>query len=349
MSREYRQQFADPLGGIIFDPTGARLLAQAFGAPTNSIPGYQPGCIYQDLTNAVAYINAGTLASSTFVAMQSSTTGTFTTVVSTAYNASAAAATFTIKSNTASALGITDGTTVGLTVDTRNTIANVSNFLFTAFAPTIATAAAAHLNPTVQIGAKTITYTGTNTVTSSLGVGLHIGIPTFTDASAGTLSLASNLHVAAVANAGGSLTLTASRMISTGVTDCYLTNAGVWTDTACWGYGKKLLDRGIEKTNLLIDTVLDKLRPTAWQYRDVMPIPTLQEDGSRGVQHMPIDDRGRDRVGIVYDDLPEELRAPGEEKGVSVGVLVSFALAALKQLRDRNADLEARLAKLEAA
>jgi hypothetical protein len=57
-----------------------------------------------------------------------------------------------------------------------------------------------------------------------------------------------------------------------------------------------------------------------------------------------IDDRGRERVGVVYDDLPEELRAPGEERAVSPGILASFALAAIKMLRDENRALQDRLA-----
>lgn len=314
------------------------------GAPSGTT-GYAPGCIFTRVDGSAGtamYINEGTSSAAVWVAIGSAASATIGTLVNTAINASAAAATLTLKANTALAWSVTDGTTSVLKIDTRNTIADVSNFVFTAAAPTIATAAAAHLNPTVQIEAKTVTYTGTNTVTSSLGAGLHIGIPTFTDASAGTLSLASNLHVAAVAAAGGSLTLSAARMISTGVADCYLTNAGVWTDTACWAYGKEGLDRS-GKAAKAIDGVLAKIQPATWKYRG--KFETVGADGALTVQ--ALDDRNRDRVGIVYDDLPDELRAPGEEKAVSTGILASFALAAVKRLSDQNDELRQRIAKLE--
>lgn len=245
--------------------------------------------------------------------------------------------------NTAAALEITDGTTALVAFDTRNTIADVSNVKINPIAPTIATAAAAHLNPSLQIAAKTVTYTGTNTVTSSHGVGLHIGIPTFTDASAGTLSLASNVYVAAVAAAGGSLTLTAARMIATGVSDCYLTNAGVWTDTACWEYGKEMVNRSLWDAYHAIEDVLEKIVPATWKYRDTFEYIDAE---TQQPMLMGMDDRGRERVGIVYDDLPGELRAPGEERGVSPGILASFCLAAVKMLADKNRDLETRLVAL---
>ena len=70
--------------------------------------------------------------------------------------------------------------------------------------------------------------------------------------------------------------------------------------------------------------------------------------GSRNstVSEPNVDPFGRERVGIVYDDLPGELRAPGEERGVSPGILASFALAAIKMLTDKNRELEARLVAL---
>lgn len=232
-----------------------------------------------------------------------------------------------VQANTAAALEVYDGTTKLLAVDTRNTIADVSNVKLTGAPTTIASATAAHINATLNIAAKTITYTGTATVTSSFGAQLYIAAPTFTDASAGTITKASTLHVAAVAAAGGSLTITASYMISTGVADCFLTNAGVWTDTACYARGKEMI---VTASAGAIDSILGGLTPKTWLY----------------LADVHGDDAGTNRVGIIYDDLPPELRAPGQE-GVSPGVLASFALAALKTLWDRNRDLETRLAKLE--
>lgn len=247
--------------------------------------------------------------------------------------------------NTAAALELSDGTTKVLVLDTRNTVKDVSNVKINPVAPTIATEAAAHLNPSLQIAAKTVTYTGTATVTSSHGVGLHIGIPTFTDAGAGTLSLTSNLYVAAVAAAGGSLTITAARMIGTGVSDCYLTNAGVWTDTACWSYGKEMVSYAADSAYDAIEAMLAKIVPATWQYRDTFEVIDA-ETGLPVEMHM--NDLGRQRVGIVYDDLPGELRAPGEERGVAPGILASFGLAAIKMLSDRLSALTERNQQLEA-
>jgi hypothetical protein len=72
-------------------------------------------------------------------------------------------------------------------------------------------------------------------------------------------------------------------------------------------------------------------------------LPAVDEEGNEIIHRTPINDMGRERVGIVYDDLPDNLRCPGEKTAVSTGVLTSFALAALKHLWERNQALEARL------
>lgn len=140
-----------------------------------------------------------------------------------------------------------------------------------------------------------------------------------------TLTTASAVHITALAAAGGMLTISNSRMISTSVSDCFLTNAGVWTDTACWAYGKNAI---IDATADKIDSVLSRIVPKSWTYKE----------------DVHGNDHGRERVGIVYDDLPEELRAPGCERGVSPGILASFALAALKRAYERIDRLEAKFA-----
>ena len=231
--------------------------------------------------------------------------------------------------NTAASYQITDGTTALIALDSRNTIANVNGVTVTSPPTTIATAAAAHLNPSLKIANKTITYTGTATVTSQLGGMLNVGVLTLTDAGAGTVSLASAVHINAVAAAGGSLTLTAARMISTSVADCYLTNAGVFTDTACWGYGKRNV---VSVTQEAIGEVLSKITPRKWRYNP-------ETHGDDGVE----------RLGIMYDDLPNELVLPGPanaegRRGVSAGLLASFSLAVIKTLWDRVETLEAKAA-----
>jgi hypothetical protein len=241
------------------------------------------------------------------------------------------ATTIKVKANTAADLVVSDGTTSIVSVDTRNTVTSMAALTVTPSPPTIASAASIMINATYMAPARTVTFTGTNTVTSMLGIGMYLDIPTLTDASAGTVTTVSNLHVAAVANAGGSLTLTNRRMISPGVTACFLTNAGVWTDTASTGAFKENIQ---EADKGLVDRVLDKILPRTWRYR-----PEVHGD-----------DNKRERVGIVADELPEELHTPGvkEGKGISAGVIGSFALAALKFLRDENNELKARLARLEA-
>lgn len=230
--------------------------------------------------------------------------------------------------NTAAALEVTDGTTSLAAFDSRNTVKNASTLTLTASAPTIASETAAHINATLKTADKTITYTGGTGTTSSLGTQAYFGVTTITDSSAMTLDVASAIHINALAAAGGMLTITASRMISTSVSDCYLTNAGVWTDTMCWSYTKNAIAAALPGQVLAL---LEKLTPRTWKYNNFHG-----------------DDRGRQRVGIVYDELPEELRAPGEERGVSGAFLASFALAALRTLLEENRALAARVAQLEA-
>lgn len=334
--RKVTPHFVDPNGAIIDPPGEGILFARGQTVPTDALAGFSPGCIFIDTNGsagAQVFINEGSVTSCDFNAVAATGAGSFSSITSAGNLTFSAASDVVVPANTAVALEVYDGTTKVYALDTRNTIADVSNHLFRAAPPTIATAAAAHLNPTVQIAAKTVTYTGTNTVTSSLGAGLHVGIPTFTDSSAGTLSLASNVHIEAVAAAGGSLTLTAARMISTGVSDCYLTNAGVWTDTACWAYAKENILPAAKEAVL---GVVQLLNPRTWTYKT----------GHQG-EETHGDDRGRQRVGIVYDELPDVLRAPGEEKAVSPGILASFSLAAVKAMYDELVSLRSRVAKLE--
>lgn len=234
-----------------------------------------------------------------------------------------------IPANTAAALEVSNGTTKIMAFDTRNTQTSMAAVTVIPSPPTIASAASIFLNSAISVPARTITLTGTNTVTSMLGVMANLGVPTFTDASAGTITTVSSLHVSAPAAAGGALTITNTRMISTSVTDCFLTGAGVWTDTASTRDGKE----DIETANPgFITRILDAITPRTWKYRE----------------DVHGDDLDRERVGIVVDELPGELQPPGQKSGgVAAGVLASFAMAALKFLRDENSELKRRVAKLE--
>lgn len=241
-----------------------------------------------------------------------------------------AAATVTAIANTAAALVIGDGTTSIVSVDTRNTVTGANAVTLTPSPVTIVAATAALRASTLVTAAKTVTFTGGTATTSMLGAGAFFDTVTFTDVSAMTITTVSNVHIAQVAAAGGSLTITNTRMVSTGVSDCFLTNAGVWTDTASTGAYKKDVKDADEG---LVSKILDKIMPRTWRYRE----------------DVHGNDRGRQRVGIVAEELPEELAPPGcSLGGVAAGVIGSFALAALKFLRDENAELKARLSRLEA-
>ncbi len=67
MSKEIRVQYAEPLGGVIFDATGLRVFAYGPAAPTASIGGSAKGCLYVNTAGSVGsllYINSGTTTSS---------------------------------------------------------------------------------------------------------------------------------------------------------------------------------------------------------------------------------------------------------------------------------------------
>lgn len=72
MSKLYEPAFSDPLGSLIRPAVVGNVLARAAGAPSNSTAGYAKGCIYEDSTNGVIYINTGSLTSSTWVILAQS-------------------------------------------------------------------------------------------------------------------------------------------------------------------------------------------------------------------------------------------------------------------------------------
>lgn len=242
-------------------------------------------------------------------------------------NVAAQATNFVGKANTAAALALTDGTTSLVAVDTRNTVTGVKAVLFTGTAPTIAGASGTTYS-VVGIGAITFTTSTQTGITALQGLCLNIGAPTVNQSGgAVTVTAASVVHIAQLV-AGASVTISSQYMISTGVSDCFLTNAGVWTDHSCFADGKRFV---MDAATGLIEGVLGSLRPRQWQYTD-----------------MHGDDKGRLRAGLLYDELPDVLRAPGQDRAVAPGLLASFALAALKLLYDENRDLRARVLALEA-
>lgn len=287
-------------------------VAEGTTVPSDAATGFAPGCLFihtDGTAGSQFYINEGSKTSADFNPVAATGAGSFSSITF------AAAGDIIAPANTAAALEITNGSATVLGVDTRNTVTGANAVTITSPAATIATAASALRRSALDLGASTLTLTGTNTVTSLHGLQLYCGAVTLTDASAGTVSVASTVFVSKVPAAGGSLTITASRMIATEVTDCYLTNAGVWTDTASAGKGKEKL---VDAERAFFTEIFGKIRPRAWSYRE----------------DFHGNDFNRKRLGIVAEELPDELAPPGEEKagGIAAGVLSSFALGALSFL-----------------
>lgn len=232
--------------------------------------------------------------------------------------------------NTDSCIQVTDGTTALLDIDSRNTVTVDNITVNQPASQTLPDAATARFR-LVNVAAPTVTLVGQTQVTTvNDGAVMSIQGPTYNQSGgAVTVDEVSTLYVGTV-TAGASVTITTQNMITTGVADCFLTNAGVWTDTACWSYGKNDI---VNATRDAFDAILDKITPKTWTYKE----------------DIHGDDLGRQRVGITYDDLPDELGAPGRERGVSPGILSSFALGMLRYLRDENRELRERIAALESA
>jgi len=67
MSKRWLEHYADTRGKVLEKPGVGIFFATNPGAPTNSVSGYAPGCIYLDHTNAALYVNAGTNTSSSWL------------------------------------------------------------------------------------------------------------------------------------------------------------------------------------------------------------------------------------------------------------------------------------------
>ena len=238
-----------------------------------------------------------------------------------------------MKANTAAALEISDGTTKLLTFDTRNTV-TVQNLLIDAPASQTLPNAATSQFRNVTIAAHTVTLVGTTQVTTvNQGAQLCILGATYNQSGgAVTVNQVSTLHVAVI-TAGASVTITANRMISTGVSDCYLTVGGVWTDTVCTQkYKQEIAELDMAK----MPSLLEKIHPVTFKYDR----KKLGENG----------DFNRQRYGVIAEELPDFLRVPGEAShSVMNGtVLSAFGLAGLRYLHEQNKTLTERLVKAEA-
>jgi len=234
--------------------------------------------------------------------------------------------------NTAAALELSDGTTKLYTVDTRNTV-TVQNHVFDMPASQTLPNGATSQYRAVSIAAHTVTLAGTTQVTTvNQGAGLWIGAPTYNQSGgAVVVDQVSTLHVA-TAVAGASVTITANRMISTGVADCYLTGAGVWTDTACTAkYKQDIRDLDMDD----MPGLLEQIRPVTFKYD-----PEKRQEN----------DFNRQRYGVVAEELPDFLRPPGDrgKSAMNGTVLGAFGLAAIRYLYEENKVLSAKLTALGA-
>ncbi len=231
---------------------------------------------------------------------------------------------------------LTEGTAsvVFIQCDSRTTVTGGGGTTLKAEACTFASAASAFTSPTVNLAAKTNTLTGTTTTTSWLGSALYVSAQTWTDSSACTLTTASAIHIVANAAAGGSLTITNSYMISTSVSGCFLTNAGTWTSASSAMHKEEV------ETALAADVfgVLDRIRPVSYRLKQEFR------------------DFGRQRHGLIAEELPDELKAPGStaDDGLPDGITAAFAVACCKMLREEsrllqreNEDLKTRLDRVE--
>lgn len=235
------------------------------------------------------------------------------------------------KANTAAAVEITDGTTSLYSLDTRNTV-TVQNHLFDAPASQTLPDGATSRFRNVNIAAHTVTLAGTTQVTTTnQGAQLWIGAPTYAQSGgAVTVDQVSTVHIAAPV-AGSSVTITANRMISTSVSDCYLTAAGVWTDTA----STEKVKRDIEGLDLAeFPKLLEQIRPVKYRY---------------DAEKLHAFDLDRQRYGIIAEELPEFLRVPGEvnASALSGTILGAFGLAAIRYLHEQNKALQARLDRID--
>lgn len=241
-----------------------------------------------------------------------------------------------VAANTIASLEISDGTTKLLTFDTRNTVTVENTKFITPASQTLPDGATSRMRAISQ-AAFIVTLAGATQITTlNQGISLCLGAPTINQSGgAVTMDQASTLHVPVI-TAGAEVTITANRMISTGVADCFLTGAGVWTDTV----STQKVKRGIQEFSLAetVPYLIDQLHPKMFKY-----------NGHFG------GDFDRQRYGLIAEEFPDFLRVPGESSNsaVNAGVLANFALVGVKYakteidiLKEKVAELEEKLAKL---
>jgi hypothetical protein len=235
---------------------------------------------------------------------------------------------FVIAQNSDNALEIKDSAGTLLQVETRPGLTNARFWDFIAPASTVGITGRNDINQhLMRLKAYTCTMADTTTVTGAWeGMMLELGVPTIAHSGSGTrtVTTASSFHVEALI-AATDITVTNNRMISTSVADCYLTSAGVWTDTSSTAKVKDdIIDLPLQKVGDLIK----QIRPRTYSYNDRIG-----------------DDHGRTRYGAVAEEFPDFLRVPGDasSSAVNATVLANFSLVASVYLADRYEQLNERL------
>jgi hypothetical protein len=241
---------------------------------------------------------------------------------------------FVIAQNSDNALEIKDSAGTLLQVETRPGLTNARFWDFIAPASTVGATGRNDINQhLMRLKAYTVTMAGTTTVTGAWqGMMLELGVPTIVKTDSGgsqTITTASSFHIEAIQHNAGAgdnaIVITNNRMISTSVSDCYLTSAGVWTDTSSTRAVKDaIIDLPLQKVGDLIK----QIRPRTYRYNDRIG-----------------DDHGRTRYGAVAEEFPDFLRVPGDASNSAVNgaVLGNFALVASVYLADKYEQLNERL------
>jgi len=233
-----------------------------------------------------------------------------------------------VEANNGSALEIKpeSGTTM-MNIDTRPGGVTSRFWDFSAPGSNTGTAGRNDVNQhLMRLKAYTVTMADTTTVTGAWeGMMLELGVPTIAHSGSGTrtVTTASSVHIEAIV-AGTDITVTNNRMISTSVADCFLTAAGVWTDTSSTA---KVKDNIIDLPLQDVGSLISQIRPRTYRYKD----------------HM--EDFGRTRYGAVAEEFPDFLRVPGDASNSAVNstVLANFSLVASVYLADKYEQLNERL------
>jgi hypothetical protein len=113
-----------------------------------------------------------------------------------------------LKANSATALEITDGTTTLMLFDTRSTVTGVTSSLFTQPAAQTLVSATGSTYSLLGTADFSLTLVGGTNVTAIQGGSMYVGQPTYTSASATTVTTASSLYVKGDPVAAGSVTIT---------------------------------------------------------------------------------------------------------------------------------------------